>query len=183
MIQIDTRKTVLVCLVLIVALRLQTAAALDKLTLHGDPMVHVLDLTNDFVNAGMLKKEFFSPDNIHLTQEGGYERYAQKLKPLGRNSSVNSRSRHGPYHFPLAGTSVTSIRLLPGAMSTCASFGTRPRYGGTAFIASSTLMAGSAGGENRTQKRFAKPWLPGSISREKVPFSATFAAEGFPGIF
>jgi beta-glucosidase len=59
-------------------------AALDGLKLDGDPMVHLLDLTADFVNAdGTLKKDLFSPDNIHLTQEGGYELYAQKLKPLG----------------------------------------------------------------------------------------------------
>ena len=58
-------------------------AALDELKLDGDPMVHILDLTNDFLNAdGTLKKDLFSPDTIHLTQEGGYELYAQKLKPL-----------------------------------------------------------------------------------------------------
>jgi len=58
-------------------------AALDGLKLDGDPMVHILDLTADFVNAdGTLKKDLFSPDNIHLTQDGGYELYATKLKPL-----------------------------------------------------------------------------------------------------
>ena len=58
-------------------------AALDELSLAGDPMVHLLDLTNAFVNAdGTLKKDLFSPDSIHLTQEGGYELYATKLKPL-----------------------------------------------------------------------------------------------------
>ena len=58
-------------------------AALDELKLDGDPMVHILDLTNDFLNAdGTLKKDLFSPDTIHLTQEGGYELYAQKLEPL-----------------------------------------------------------------------------------------------------
>jgi beta-glucosidase len=58
-------------------------AALDGLSLDADPMVHLLDLTGDFVNAdGTLKKTLFSPDTIHLTQEGGYELYATKLKPL-----------------------------------------------------------------------------------------------------
>ena len=58
-------------------------AALDGLKLDADPMVHLLDLTTDFVNAdGTLKKDLFSPDAIHLTQEGGYELYATKLKPL-----------------------------------------------------------------------------------------------------
>ena len=57
--------------------------ALDGLSLDADPMVHLLDLTADFVNAdGTLKKNLFSPDTIHLTQEGGYELYATKLKPL-----------------------------------------------------------------------------------------------------
>ena len=58
-------------------------AALDGLSLDADPMVHLLDLTADFVNTdGTLKKNLFSPDTIHLTQEGGYELYATKLKPL-----------------------------------------------------------------------------------------------------
>jgi lysophospholipase L1-like esterase len=58
-------------------------AAIDGLSLDADPMVHLLDLTADFVNAdGTLKKNLFSPDNIHLTQEGGYELYATKLKPV-----------------------------------------------------------------------------------------------------
>ena len=58
-------------------------AALDGLKLDADPMVRLLDLTTDFVNAdGTLKKDLFSPDAIHLTQEGGYELYATKLKPL-----------------------------------------------------------------------------------------------------
>jgi platelet-activating factor acetylhydrolase IB subunit beta/gamma len=57
--------------------------ALDGLSLDADPMVHLLDLTADFVNTdGTLKKHLFSPDTIHLTQEGGYELYATKLKPL-----------------------------------------------------------------------------------------------------
>jgi beta-glucosidase len=57
--------------------------ALDGLGLDADPMVHVLDLSVDFVNPdGTLKKSLFSPDAIHLTQEGGYELYATKLKPV-----------------------------------------------------------------------------------------------------
>jgi len=58
-------------------------AALDGLGLDADPMVHLLDLTADFVNAdGTLKKNLYTPDAIHLTQEGGYELYAARLKPL-----------------------------------------------------------------------------------------------------
>jgi len=45
--------------------------------------VHVLDIFNEMVNAdGTLKKGVFTPDNIHLTQDGGYELYAGKLKPM-----------------------------------------------------------------------------------------------------
>lgn len=61
----------------------KTNAALDPLKLDADPKVHVLDLWNDMVNTdGTLKKELFTPDNIHLNQDGGYALYAGKLKPL-----------------------------------------------------------------------------------------------------
>lgn len=61
----------------------KTNAALDGLKLDSDPKVTVLDLWNDMVNAdGTLKKELFTPDNIHLTQNGGYALYASKLKPV-----------------------------------------------------------------------------------------------------
>jgi platelet-activating factor acetylhydrolase IB subunit beta/gamma len=58
-------------------------AALDALSLEADPKVRVLDIWGDMVNAdGTLKKELFTRDNIHLTQDGGYKLYAEKLKPL-----------------------------------------------------------------------------------------------------
>ena len=61
----------------------QTNLALDVLKLGSDPQVHVLDLWNDFTQAdGTLKKELFTPDNIHLTQDGGYALYAGRLKPI-----------------------------------------------------------------------------------------------------
>ncbi len=61
----------------------KTNAALDALKLDRDPQVHVLDLTADMLNAdGTLKKELFTPDNIHLSQDGGYGLFAEKLKPL-----------------------------------------------------------------------------------------------------
>jgi len=61
----------------------KTNAALDALKLDSDPKVHRLDLTDDMLNAdGTLKKELFTPDNIHLTQDGGYALYACKLKPI-----------------------------------------------------------------------------------------------------
>ena len=61
----------------------KTNAALDALKLDSDPKVQVLDLWNDMVNPdGTLKKGLFMPDNIHLTQDGGYELYASKLKPV-----------------------------------------------------------------------------------------------------
>jgi len=60
----------------------RTNLALDGLKLDSDPKIHVLDLWSELVNAdGTLKKGLFAPDNIHLTQDGGYELYATKLKP------------------------------------------------------------------------------------------------------
>ncbi len=59
-----------------------TIAALDPLKLDGDPKVKVLDLTNVFLNTdGTIKKQLFTPDNIHLSSEG-YAIYAERLKPL-----------------------------------------------------------------------------------------------------
>lgn len=59
-----------------------TNTALDALKLESDPKVRVLDLTTDFTNAdGTLKKDLFTPDNVHLSSEG-YAVYAEKLKPL-----------------------------------------------------------------------------------------------------
>lgn len=61
----------------------RTNAALDALLLGGDPKVHVLDIWGEMVNAdGTLKAGLFTPDKIHLTQEGGYALYAARLKPL-----------------------------------------------------------------------------------------------------
>ncbi len=58
-------------------------AALDTLNLEADSKVRVLAIWGDMVNAdGTLKKDLFTPDNIHLTQDGGYKLYAEKLKPL-----------------------------------------------------------------------------------------------------
>jgi platelet-activating factor acetylhydrolase IB subunit beta/gamma len=60
----------------------KTNAAIDGLDLAADPMVQVLDLTPDFVEAdGTLKKSLFKPDNIHLSAEG-YDAYAARLKPI-----------------------------------------------------------------------------------------------------
>jgi platelet-activating factor acetylhydrolase IB subunit beta/gamma len=60
----------------------KTNAALDSLGLEADPKVRVLDLWGDFVQAdGTLRKERFTPDNIHLAP-AGYAAYAARLKPL-----------------------------------------------------------------------------------------------------
>lgn len=61
----------------------RTNAALDALLPGGDPKVHVLDIWGEMLNAdGTLKAGLFTPDKIHLTQEGGYALYAARLKPL-----------------------------------------------------------------------------------------------------
>lgn len=71
----------------------KTNAALDPLKLDSDPNVKVLDLWPDFTNAdGTIKKDLFTPDNIHLSPTG-YAVYADRLKPLldqahGKNKSV-----------------------------------------------------------------------------------------------
>jgi len=58
-------------------------AALDTLKLDADPLVHVLDISGEMVDAdGRLKDGLFAPDTIHLTQEGGYAFFASRLKPL-----------------------------------------------------------------------------------------------------
>jgi beta-glucosidase len=60
----------------------KTNLALDPLKLDSDPKVAVLDLWSDFTNAdGTIKKDLYTPDNIHLST-AGYAVYAEKLKPL-----------------------------------------------------------------------------------------------------
>jgi lysophospholipase L1-like esterase len=60
----------------------KTNAALDALKLDEDANLRVLDLTADFTNNdGTIKKDLFTPDNIHLSPDG-YAAYAAKLKPL-----------------------------------------------------------------------------------------------------
>ena len=57
-------------------------AALDPLKLDSDPKLRALDLWSDFTNSdGTIKKDLFTPDNIHLSP-AGYAVYAAKLKPL-----------------------------------------------------------------------------------------------------
>ncbi len=60
----------------------KTNAALDPLKLDSDPKVKLLDLTSNFTNPdGTLKKDLFTPDNIHLSP-AGYGVYAEQLKLL-----------------------------------------------------------------------------------------------------
>jgi len=59
-----------------------TNDAISNLKLESDPLVHVLDLTGDFLDKdGSLIKALYTPDNIHLSAEG-YAVYANRLKPL-----------------------------------------------------------------------------------------------------
>ena len=59
----------------------KTNLALDPLKLDSDPKVTVLDLWSDFTHAdSTIKKELFTPDNIHLSL-AGYAVYAERLKP------------------------------------------------------------------------------------------------------
>jgi beta-glucosidase len=60
----------------------KTNTALDALKLDKDANLRVLDLWGDFTNAdGTIRKDLFTPDNIHLSPDG-YAAYAAKLKPL-----------------------------------------------------------------------------------------------------
>jgi acetyl esterase/lipase/lysophospholipase L1-like esterase len=62
----------------------KTNLALDPLKLDSDPKVAVLDLWSDFTNAdGTIKKDLFTPDNIHLSA-AGYAVYAERLAPVLR---------------------------------------------------------------------------------------------------
>ncbi|NBR86101.1 MAG: hypothetical protein EBS84_12970 [Proteobacteria bacterium] len=59
----------------------KTNLALEALRRGNDPKVTVLDLWSDFTHAdGTIKKELFTPDNIHLSL-AGYAVYAERLKP------------------------------------------------------------------------------------------------------
>jgi lysophospholipase L1-like esterase len=61
----------------------RTNAALDTLQLARNPKVHVVDLWSEMTESdGTLKRGLFQSDNIHLTQDGGYEFFAAKLQPL-----------------------------------------------------------------------------------------------------
>ena len=73
----------------------KTNAALDSLKLESNPDVFVLDLWDDFTTAdGMIKKDLFTSDNIHLTA-AGYAAYAERLKPMidAILSKTNSSAR------------------------------------------------------------------------------------------
>ena len=73
---------------------------LDAMTFNRDPMVHVLDLWDDFVNLdGSLKAIGFARDQLHL-DEIGYEIYASRLRPilqkvLGRPGSTKAEFECG----------------------------------------------------------------------------------------
>ena len=57
--------------------------ALDTLELEADPLVEVLDISDEMVEAdGRLRDGLFTPDAIHLTQDGGYALFASRLEPL-----------------------------------------------------------------------------------------------------
>jgi beta-glucosidase len=61
----------------------KTNAALDALQLARDPQVQVLDLGSEMTESdGTLQRALFQSDNVHLTQDGGYELFAAKLQPL-----------------------------------------------------------------------------------------------------
>ncbi|MEY5024918.1 MAG: hypothetical protein RLZZ244_446 [Verrucomicrobiota bacterium] len=61
---------------------LKTNAEIARLALEKDPMVQVLDLTQDFLQPdGTIRPALYTSDNIHLSPEG-YQVYAARLKPV-----------------------------------------------------------------------------------------------------
>jgi lysophospholipase L1-like esterase len=61
----------------------RTNAALDEMKLDADPKVHRLRLWPEFADPdGTLRPGLYTPDGIHLTREGGYALYAERLRPL-----------------------------------------------------------------------------------------------------
>jgi threonine synthase len=61
----------------------QTNAALRAMQLEREPKVHLLDLWPEMIEAdGTLKRALFQSDNVHLTQDGGYEFFAARLQSL-----------------------------------------------------------------------------------------------------
>ena len=94
----------------------KTNAALDTLKLEEDPRVYVMDLWNEMVNAdGTLKKGLFMPDNIHLTQDGGYELYAHRLKPVVEGL-LSGKGYHTPKMAPP--TAAPPITVTPAPTAT-----------------------------------------------------------------
>ena len=70
----------------------KTNLALDALKLDSDTKVTVLDMWSDFTNAdGTIKKDLFTPDNIHLSP-AGYAVYAEKLNLLLDHSANKSET-------------------------------------------------------------------------------------------
>jgi lysophospholipase L1-like esterase len=93
----------------------KTNAALDLLKLDSDPKVHVLDLTDDFANAdGTLKKELFTPDNIHLSL-AGYGVHAERLKPL-LDRFLDGRSVGGEVVLPSKANSASAPAKSPSPL-------------------------------------------------------------------
>jgi len=63
---------------------LKTNSALDTLKLNQVSNVQILDMSSDFLQTnGILKKELFTQDNIHLSP-AGYDVFAHRLRDLIR---------------------------------------------------------------------------------------------------
>lgn len=61
---------------------MKTNASIDRLHFNRARKIHVVNLTNDFLNTdGSLKKTLFRSDEFHLSTEG-YEVFTRQLKPI-----------------------------------------------------------------------------------------------------
>ena len=61
---------------------LKTNADLDRVGLTDDPLIQILDFSQELLNAdGTIKAELFAKDRIHLSK-AGYALYAERLRPV-----------------------------------------------------------------------------------------------------
>jgi len=112
----------------------KTNAALDSLKLDNDPKVNVLDLWADFTNAdGTIKKDLFTPDNIHLSS-AGYAVYAE----------IEAADRR-QYTMKHTATLFAALHLLIALHNPLYAADTPPKKPNVIFILADDLGIGNVG--------------------------------------
>jgi beta-glucosidase len=143
----------------------KTNAALDPLQLDSDPKVQLLDLTADFTHAdGTLKKDLFTPDNIHLSP-AGYAVYAAKLRPMLAPLAAKRSAESAPLVKAQARTGQRSVEG-PAPPRWFNAFGTYGRN--VLFWGSTERCEHSSGAEEELSPRVSGPQShasPGHVSQ------------------